>query len=530
MSLIYKIASTNSEIEQIHRLNYQTFVDEIPQHEPNAECLRVDRFHDENTYLIGKKGEKLVAMLAIRGQRPFSLDEKLGNVDAYLPFKSKNMVEIRLLAVDKQYRNGSAFYGLAQFLKGYLWDSDVDMAVMSGTTRELKLYRRLGFVPFAHTVGTKEAAFQPMYMTRQSFQGSETAKLFNSPESVSFCAGPVSIEAEVAGWMNRQPVSHRSAHFVEKMTDVQAKLTAMTQSEHVQILLGSGTLANDAVAGQLSRLEGRGLILVNGEFGGRLVDHARRMRLDFDVLEEAYGKPFDTESVEAMLHKSSYSWVWMVHCETSTGMLNDTESVGELCSKYGARLCLDCISSLGAVRLDLRQVYLASGVSGKAIGAYTGLAFVFHQEKITPCSHLPRYLDLGLYADKQSVPFSHSSNLLDALNEALQKYSDSGPYEELMDMSELLYEELARLGLKPLTEQDHAAPLIVTIPLRHPLSSCEIGDELARQGFCLQYESDYLAERNLIQIATIGISRESLLDMTRELEKILGNLRSPSMS
>src|ERR1051326_9455901 len=83
--LRFKIAAGESEFEQVFRLNYKTFVEEIPQHPPNAEKRLVDRFHHENTYLIALDGDQLIGMMAARDKRPFSLDEKLGNIDGYLP-------------------------------------------------------------------------------------------------------------------------------------------------------------------------------------------------------------------------------------------------------------------------------------------------------------------------------------------------------------------------------------------------------------------------------------------------------------
>src|SRR5687767_6397184 len=94
--LRYKVASEPAEFEQIHRLNYQTFVEEIPQHPPNPERCLVDRFHPENTYLIVLAGEALVGMLAMRDQRPFSLDAKLPVLDSYLP-PHRSVCELRLL-------------------------------------------------------------------------------------------------------------------------------------------------------------------------------------------------------------------------------------------------------------------------------------------------------------------------------------------------------------------------------------------------------------------------------------------------
>jgi len=78
-SLRFKIAAEEWEFEAIHSLNYKTFVEEIPQHQHSGEKRLVDKFHRENTYLICLDGDRLVGMLAMRGNRPFSLDSKLPN-------------------------------------------------------------------------------------------------------------------------------------------------------------------------------------------------------------------------------------------------------------------------------------------------------------------------------------------------------------------------------------------------------------------------------------------------------------------
>ena len=63
-SLVYKLASTPEEFEAIHRLNYLSFVEEIPQHAANPDKRLVDRFHGENTYAICLAGDQLVGMIA----------------------------------------------------------------------------------------------------------------------------------------------------------------------------------------------------------------------------------------------------------------------------------------------------------------------------------------------------------------------------------------------------------------------------------------------------------------------------------
>jgi hypothetical protein len=161
--LVYKIAAA-PEFDAIHRLNYETFVEEIPQHAPNPERLLIDRFHAENTYVICLADSRLVGMVCGRCERPFSLDQKLANLDRYLP-THRRAVEIRLLSVAPAYRKTAVFSGLMEFLSRHFLKQDCDIAVISGTVRELKLYRHLGFEPFGERVGSAEASYQPMYLT-----------------------------------------------------------------------------------------------------------------------------------------------------------------------------------------------------------------------------------------------------------------------------------------------------------------------------------------------------------------------------
>src|SRR5438445_50876 len=101
--LVFKTATEDWEVEQIHRLNYKTFVEEIPQHKASPTHRLVDKFHAENTYLICLHEQKLVGMLAVRGNRPFSLDQKLPDLDSQLP-AGRKVCEIRLLALEKKFR------------------------------------------------------------------------------------------------------------------------------------------------------------------------------------------------------------------------------------------------------------------------------------------------------------------------------------------------------------------------------------------------------------------------------------------
>jgi hypothetical protein len=167
--LVFKKATEDWEFDQIHRLNYRTFVEEIPQHERSVDQRLVDKFHTENTYLISLCGQFLAGMLAVRGKRPFSLDQKLPGLDTYLP-AGRRICEIRLLAIEKKFRGAQVLQGILALLWQHGIEQGYDLAIISGTTRQLKLYRHLGFVPFGPLVGAAEAQFQPMFVTLETFE------------------------------------------------------------------------------------------------------------------------------------------------------------------------------------------------------------------------------------------------------------------------------------------------------------------------------------------------------------------------
>lgn len=496
-NLRFKLASEASEFEQIHRLNHSTFAEEIPQHAADPGGLLVDRFHGENTYVIALDGDRLVGMVALRGRRPFSLDAKLENLDSYLP-PGRSLCEVRLLAVARERRKGPVFRGLMRLLVEHGRRQGYDLAVISGTVRQLKLYQHLGFTPFGPRVGPTEAQYQPMQVTLEAIQAKGRAFTTEAPR-VRLLPGPVNLHPDVLAAFAAPPVSHRGDGFSATLRHVKARLRDLTGAGRVALLFGSGTLANDAVAGRLSVEGGTGLVLSNGEFGERLADHARRWRLPHTVLRSDWGELLDQDRIAQM----DFDWLWAVHCETSTGILNDLEALKRICRERGARLCLDCISSIATVPVDLTGVHLASGVSGKGIGSLAGISMVFHQDGISKAD-LPRYLDLGCYGQEDGVPYTVCSNLVAALGIALDRHRPEDRFPKIASLAACLRAGLREHGLRILAPDDYASPAVTTIVLPPEVSSPRVGRELERRGYELSYLSGYLVERNWIQVCLMG--------------------------
>lgn len=511
-TLTYKLASTSEEFEGIHHLNYLSFVEEIPQHLPNPQRRLVDRFHEENTYAICLEGSQLVGMVAGRCQRPFSLDSKVVNLDAQLPAHTK-VVEVRLLAVAAPYRKQSVFARLAGLLARHFRSAGCDLAVISGTLRQLALYRHLGFEPFGSPVGTGESMYQPMYMTLQRFKArSQALMVQGANQPISLLPGPVELAPAVIKAFQTPALYHRDPRFADLMARVRHHLCRLTRASHVVLLSGSGTLANDAIAAQLAAAGQPGVVLSNGEFGERLVDHARRSGLNFHVIDAPWGEALSMAQLEHHLSCRKTAWVWAVACETSTGTDNQVEVLKRLCRTHGADLCLDAVSAIGLRELDLSGVRLASGVSGKALGSYCGLSMVFHDGKLHSAQHIPRYLDLPAYEACMGVPFTQSSNLLAALDIALGQTDWPARWRAIQSADAALCAGLLDKGVQ-IAGGPVRTPGIVTLDIPRDIDAAVLLKAMARQGFLLAGHSRYLQQRNWIQVCLMGQLHHDLLDM-----------------
>ncbi len=167
--LVVKVAS-QEEFDKIHQFNHETFADEIPQHQKREDGKLVDAFHEKNTYIVALEGDDLVGMVCYNAVRPFSLDKKMDNLDAYLP-PHNNLVEIRLFAVKKNKRKQGIAIAMLKQLIPSLISRGYDLGVISASLKELELYHNIGAVPFASLVGTKEVPYQPLYFHINNLKG-----------------------------------------------------------------------------------------------------------------------------------------------------------------------------------------------------------------------------------------------------------------------------------------------------------------------------------------------------------------------
>jgi aspartate aminotransferase-like enzyme len=162
--------------------------------------------------------------------------------------------------------------------------------------------------------------------------------------------------------------------------------------------------------------------------------------------------------------------------------------------------------------VDLHGVHLGTAASGKGLGGYPGLSMVFHDYQPRPAADcLPGYLDLGHWAAHQSVPHTHSANLLFALAEAARRATPER-MARIAENATWLRRELRTLGFTLIAPEPVASPGIVTLALDEGMSAAELGEELETRGYWMNYRSQYLLERNWIQASLLGNPDRSSLE------------------
>ncbi len=568
----FKKAETAEEFEAVHRLNYDTFVREIPQHADPGSSQLVDKYHDKNTYFIALRDSVVAGMVAVNDQPPFSIESRLPGMDLTAEF-GPALLEIRLLAVQPGERNSLVFAGLVWTVYNFALKQGFTHLLISGVSNRVRLYERMGFraigdgvvqggatfVPMVmepHNLPDEVRAREPMWTGEMKRTGDagvpmnviDRARLgrngfgdgadLSGTESesngelsgcdsglgevsaedcvVSFLPGPVQIDEHVTRAFAEPPISHRDLPFIVRFERTRRILSEMMGGFEVGMMPGSGTLANDVMACNLAadREIGRGIVLVNGEFGQRLVDQVARVGLDADTIAWEWGEAWDFDLIaKALEDDKSINWIWAVHLESSTGRVNDIQGLRRCAESLGRdiKVCVDCVSSLGAVPIDPAGLHMVSGASGKSLGSYAGVAIVFAPEgalESIDASRVPSYYDLQAWIKTDGPRFTFPSPTLLALNAALDPFATAEAREEkfaqYQRLGEYVRKELRRLGVRPLVEDEQAAPVITTFDAPFGLSCEEFLSYCRGWGYELSGLSGYLEVRRWAQIATMG--------------------------
>ena len=297
-------------------------------------------------------------------------------------------------------------------------------------------------------------------------------------EPLLLTPGPLTTSKTVRAAMLRDWGS-RDPAFIAMTGRVRARLAALAGAgeTHVAVpMQGSGTFAVEATIGTMVPRDGKILVLVNGEYGRRIVRIAEILGRAHTMLEtDEDTPPTGAEVARALAADPGLTHVVLVHCETTSGILNPLEEIAEVVARAGRALIVDAMSSFAILPIDARRVRFQAlaASSNKGIEGTPGLGFaVIERGALAASAGNAASLSLDL-ADQQKGfeangqwRFTPPTHVVAALDRALDELEEEGGLEARFARyranCDILVSGMRALGFRTFLSDNLQAPTIVT--------------------------------------------------------------------
>ena len=359
--------------------------------------------------------------------------------------------------------------------------------------------------------------------------------------------GPTPVPEKVLLAQTKHPIGHRSPEFSEIIGEINENLKWLHQTQQdVLTVTASGTGAMEAGIINFLSPDDRVIVASNGKFGERWADLTEAFGIETDRVNMTWGDVIDPEIIREKLEadsKKEIKAVIVTHSETSTGVLNDLETINRHVKNHGeALIIVDAVTSLGAVNLPIDEWGLDVVASGSQKGYMIppGLGFIAVSEKAWQAyetSKMPKfYFDLGPYrksAAKNSTPYTPPINLMFGLQTALRMMREEG-LENIFARHErntrATREAIQALGL-PLFAPDHAASRAVT-----SVAPTTVEPEKVRSVMKKQFDISLAGGQNelkgkIFRIGHLGfVGERDVLTVIGSLEAVLRELGYETMT
>lgn len=214
-------------------------------------------------------------------------------------------------------------------------------------------------------------------MTDWSGTGSASFPPLDTPERILLGPGPSMVHPRVLQAMSRPLVGHLDPTFIELMDRIQSLLRYTFQSENPLTIpiSGTGSAAMEAAVANMVEPGDSVLVCVNGYFGLRLAEMARRYGAEVQTITRPWGEVFTAGEVDKAMQARPPKVVALVHAETSTGAEQPLDEIAGIIHAKGAVMIVDAVTSLGGVPVRVDDVGIDVCYSGtqKCLGCPPGL-------------------------------------------------------------------------------------------------------------------------------------------------------------
>lgn len=317
------------------------------------------------------------------------------------------------------------------------------------------------------------------------------------------------------------------------------KIAKANESRYTAVLMqGSGTFGVESVLTSSVGPQDKLLIAANGAYGLRMVDIAQTTGLPYTLYEEKYDRIPDADEIGRQLKEDpDITHVAIVHCETTSGILNDIYAIAEVVRKAGKTLIVDAMSSFGGIEIPVEETgidFLISSAN-KCIQGVPGFSFVIaRREALEECAGKARSLSLNLYGQWTGMEkdgkwrFTSPTHVVLAFAQALRELEQEGGVvarqKRYAENNQLLIEGMKSLGFKTYIAPELQSPIITTFlyPENTAFSFPDMYQFIKERGYAIY--PGKLTDADTFRIGNIGEiypeDIDKLLDIIREYMKL----------
>lgn len=280
------------------------------------------------------------------------------------------------------------------------------------------------------------------------------------------------------------------------------KLAHASEEEYTVVLMqGSGTFGVESVLSSVVGKDEKLLVITNGAYGERMVDIAQYSEINHVVYSEDYDKVPSAEKVADILAKDpSITHVTMVHGETTSGILNDIESVAKVVKAQGKVFIVDAMSSFGGIDIDVAGLKIDFIISSanKCIQGVPGFSFIIcNRASLMVSKGKARSLSLDLYGQWETMDkdgkwrFTSPTHVVLAFEQAMKELEVEGGIparaKRYRENNELLIKKMREMGIKPYIDNEYQGPIITTFyyPENHNFSFNEMYAYIKERGYAI---------------------------------------------
>ena len=274
-----------------------------------------------------------------------------------------------------------------------------------------------------------------------------------------------------------------NVHIVEEIRNSLVALSSRHPDEYTSILLqGSGTYCVEAVIGSTIKPGDKLLILSNGAYGDRMGNIAEYHGIDYDLLAFDETEQISVSYVDDYLaHNADITHVAIVHCETTTGILNPLKDIAHIVKVYGKRLIVDAMSSFGGIPIDLQELGVDFMISSanKCIQGVPGFGFIIaRKSELMRCRGVSKSLSLNIYDQWETMEKGHGkwrftspTHVVRAFKQAMEELTEEGGvtarYKRYCENHDVLVNGMRTLGFETLLPDEVQSPIITSFFYPH---------------------------------------------------------------